>query len=309
MINKIECFKIQIFKLTNQKNIKEIDSYETLYIGQNESLGFKKNPIIIVADPFLFVHEGKLFLFYELKTLYGKGVIMMTHTDDLENWTEPCCVLDEEFHLSYPYVFEYDNSIYMIPETCADRSVRLYKADNNELTSFSFTRKLVEEPKGANYRISYSDSSIYKKSDKYYLQTTVNIEGINHLKMYVSNSLDGLYTEHSASPLVINNRYGRNGGCLFEYKGNLYRPAQECEKRYGDNVHLMKVTTLNEVEYREEPICHNIINTGLEFYSEGGHQFNFVAYDGNIIIATDAKEYRYYLFRRIINKMKRICWR
>ena len=37
-------------------------------------------------------------------------------------------VLAEPFHLSYPYVFEWQGSHYMIPESGAAKSVRLYRA-------------------------------------------------------------------------------------------------------------------------------------------------------------------------------------
>lgn len=36
-------------------------------------------------------------------------------------------VLNENFHLSYPNVFEYDGSIYMLPETFESNQLRLYK--------------------------------------------------------------------------------------------------------------------------------------------------------------------------------------
>ena len=39
-------------------------------------------------------------------------------------------VLDEEFHLSYPYVFEWKNEYYLIPESNEDLAVRLYKAES-----------------------------------------------------------------------------------------------------------------------------------------------------------------------------------
>ena len=36
-------------------------------------------------------------------------------------------VLDEDFHLSYPYIFEYENEIYMCPETHKKKEIRIYK--------------------------------------------------------------------------------------------------------------------------------------------------------------------------------------
>ena len=42
----------------------------------------------------------------------------MVSTDDLKHWTKPISILnDEGTHFSFPYVFEDNGSVYMIPET------------------------------------------------------------------------------------------------------------------------------------------------------------------------------------------------
>ena len=35
--------------------------------------------------------------------------------------------LEENFHLSYPYIFKFENNIYMLPETAQVNEIRLYK--------------------------------------------------------------------------------------------------------------------------------------------------------------------------------------
>ena len=37
-------------------------------------------------------------------------------------------VLEEQFHLSYPYIFEHEDRVYMIPETNEANEIRLYQA-------------------------------------------------------------------------------------------------------------------------------------------------------------------------------------
>ena len=76
------------------------------------------NPIVIEADPFLFVKDDTLYLFYEeQRGNKGKGILKMTSTQDLKTWTTDVVILEELFHLSYPNVFEYDGRIYMMPES------------------------------------------------------------------------------------------------------------------------------------------------------------------------------------------------
>lgn len=298
-MRKVECFKIRIctaktpFHSIGQNVIKEILCTHNLCVNE---------PITIVADPFLFVKDDTLFLFYEDKKMYHNGVISMISTTDLVSWTEPVTVLRETCHLSYPWVFLENNEVYMIPETCGLKEIRLYKA-NDSLTDFKYVKTILKDEFDRENGFSFSDTSILKKEDIYYLMTTVNDNGTNVLKLYISESLDGGYTEHPCSPICIGNKYGRNAGSLFEYEGKLLREAQDCVERYGDNVHLIEVKTMNKVEYKEQPIRDFIIPTNTPFYKEGGHQFNLVKFKGKYVIATDAKEYHYYILNRILHKL------
>lgn len=304
MFEKLECFKIQILK-TKDKNILDIHNYEPIHQVLCEAINVTVEPIMIVADPFLFVHNDRMYLFYEQKPLYHNGVIMMTSTSDLENWTKPIMVLKEEFHLSYPMVFEKDGHIYMLPETCGDKSIRLYEASTDELTSFHLVKKLLVQPEIENLTMSFADTSLYIKNDIYYLYTTVGINGINQLELYYADNILGPYTKHTDSPITTSNKYGRNAGCLFEYNGMLLRPAQDCEVRYGDNIHLMKVEQLATTKYKEVLYKENVIDTNLRFYKEGGHQFHIVDFKGYKILATDAKEYHRYFFNRLMHRLGR----
>ena len=96
-------------------------------------------PVITQADPFLFVRGDELYLFFEHQRAGESGRIAMMKTRDLQTWTEPVSVLQEPFHLSFPHVFEDGGKVYMIPETQAADSVRLYCADGNDLSHFTLT--------------------------------------------------------------------------------------------------------------------------------------------------------------------------
>ncbi len=59
-----------------------------------------------------------------------KGEIGYAASKDGLSWTYQHIVLAEPFHLSYPYVFEWENNYYMIPEANSTESIRLYRATN-----------------------------------------------------------------------------------------------------------------------------------------------------------------------------------
>lgn len=300
-MRKIECFKIRIlesdlthiFDIAFQKPVKDILC---------NRIGLSLNPVTIVADPFLFVYDGRLFLFYEMKRNYSPGVICMTSTTDLVHWTKAVIVLEEDFHLSYPFIFEDNGSIYMIPETSDVGDVRLYKADNKYLNHFSFYSTLISKDV-VDTEIGYVDSSVYLNDGVYYLITSIEKNKKNVLYLFTSDKLVGPYLQHPDSPICSNLKIGRNGGSFLKDKdGVLYRVAQDCQNKYGDNLHLLEVSRITSTSYKEHLIKENIIPTEIDFYKDGGHQLHCINYLGRIIVATDAKEYNTFLISRFIHK-------
>ena len=83
-----------------------------------------------VADPFMINVEGTWYMFFEvLNERSKKGEIGLATSLDGLRWSYRQIVLDEPFHLSYPYVFEWNNEFFMVPETFQTNSVRLYRAE------------------------------------------------------------------------------------------------------------------------------------------------------------------------------------
>lgn len=222
-MKKVECFKIQLLESNRDFDLSKARSLLKIMCGKTSLLS---EPTSIVADPFLFVKQGNLYLFYEDKKLYHKGTISMTKTTDLLEWTAPVTVLEESCHLSYPWVFEEGGHVYMIPETCGLKEIRLYEADE-ELQKFTYVKTILNDENACTEGFSFSDTSIYHNDDMYYLMTTVNDGKRNILKLYISDKFDEGYREHLMSPISADNMYGRNAGSLLEIDGKLYRVAQD----------------------------------------------------------------------------------
>lgn len=303
----IECFKIRLLQFEKKLDIFDLEKGKTIYDINCLKPYFTLNPVIINADPFLFVHNERLFLFYEEKGLTSSGVIKMTSTNDLRKWTPPIVVLKESYHLSFPWVFEYEGDIYMLPETSSNRSIRLYKATNNQLKHFEYVQTLLSEPMDKMVKMSYADSCIFKNNNIYYLFTMIQYEdGINTLELYLSDSLKGHYRKHPMSPIISNSKYARNAGAILYDEGNVFRFSQDCTKRYGDNIHISEIIELTPTVYKERIIKENIIPINLKYYKQGGHQYNVVEFKGKWLVATDAKEYHKLLIPRLLNKLYHI---
>ncbi len=301
---KNECFKIRLLTFEKQSDFFDIQKGRPVYEIKAPKNPYILNPITIEADPFLFVKDGRLYLFYESKRWQGNGVLMMTSTSDIVDWTKPVTVLREGFHLSFPWVFEENGHVYMIPESGQDKSVRLYEATDSSLQNFKLVKKLLTS-NDLSITMGYGDSCFIKHEGVYYLFTQLQYaDGVNTLELYVSDDLAGNYIKHPMSPIQHSMKLGRNAGAALSIDGKIYRFSQDCTVKYGDNVHVSRIVKLTPEVYEEELVRENIIPQQVSFYKEGGHQFNAVEYNGQWVVATDAKEYHYLLTQRIINRIK-----
>lgn len=79
------------------------------------------------ADPLIYQYEDKEYVFmeaYERETGLGRIAIAKVGK---EGWGRPQVIIEEDFHLSFPMIFEYKNTLYMIPETSTAHKVILYR--------------------------------------------------------------------------------------------------------------------------------------------------------------------------------------
>lgn len=297
---KETCFNIDV-SIQQSYPLLEEDKQSILRLTCKPILGLN-NPEVVIADPFLFVNKGVLYLFYE-DVLYkkGKGVIKMLSTKDLINWSAPTNITSEpDTHFSFPYVFEDDGCIYMLPETGSDYNIRLYKAENGNLTSFSPYKIIYQEDRTIkDVEFVCADNVIYKQDGYYYLFTSYKTKESYVLELYTSTNLEGPYSSHPNSPIVVSNKYGRCAGSLLEKDGHLYRFAQDCERSYGEQIHLLEIDKLTPTEYKEHIVKDNLLYKNQKFYKKGGHQINFVKYKGKIIVATDSKDEGHFYFERM----------
>ena len=304
-----ECFTIDV-SVQNSKPFVDTDKKSVLQFPKRTAFSLFY-PEIMQADPFLFVYNSRLFLFYEEMLLgRGLGFIKMVSTTDLKHWTKPVTIThDEKCHFSYPFVFEEGGEIYMMPETGCDHNIRLYKAVNDDLTRFELYKVILARDKEPeNLHFDFADSSLYKKGNTYYLFTSYCDDKTYYLELYTSSSFDGDYKLHPESPICVSNKYGRCAGSLIEADGKLYRPTQDCEIVYGGQVHIMEIDELTLNTYKEHLVKENVIPQEQEYYKEGGHQVNFAEFNGQTVIATDVRFTTSFLLERIRLKIMKLLY-
>ena len=209
----------------------------------------------LVADPFIIQRDNIWYMFFEVENESNlEGDIGYAKSEDGFQWSYGKIVLDEPFHLSYPYVFEHGSDHYMIPESNAVSSVRLYKAtDFPEKWKFEATLLTGER---------FSDNSIVQYNGQWWLfsETSSRPHDNGTLRLYFADNLKGPWKEHPKSPVVKGDpNIARPGGRIVAFENNIFRFAQDCEPVYGYQVWVFKITRLtpddySEVLYREAPV-------------------------------------------------------
>lgn len=201
------------------------------------------------ADPFIVSRDNKYYVFLE-EFLYAtrKGHISLIVINKDGSVEPPVSVLEAPYHLSYPFVFEYENDLYLIPESSNNRTVELYRCTSFPL-KWEFQKNLMEDCLAV-------DTTLLQWQGKWWMfvnrSQTEAISSWDELFLYYSDSpLSDNWTPHQRNPIVSDARSARPAGRLFVHNGHLYRPSQNCSGLYGYGFNLSEVTKLTETSYEE----------------------------------------------------------
>lgn len=223
-------------------------------------------PAKFVADPFLVRRNGTWHMFFEvLNRQTGLGQIGLATSDNVTDWVYQNIILAEPFHLSYPYVFEWNDEHYMIPESFSQGTVRLYKAEDFPIR-WSFVRSLI--------KISCADPSVFYFEDKWWMFICSHPSQRSSLRLYWANDLLGPWLEHPANPIV--NRDGRKArpaGRVLVLADKIIRFAQDCVPHYGAQVRAFEISELTTKSYleTEHPNSPILTASGAGWNESGMH--------------------------------------
>lgn len=197
-----------------------------------------------VADPFMIIMDEEYFIFFEVLNLdTNSGDIGYAVSNNGINWEYKKIILDEEFHLSYPLVFEWGGSIYMIPESSEALSVRLYKA-NTFPEEWEYIGNLLSGSE-------FVDPTVFFYNDVWYMFTS-NREN-DTLNLFFSNSLISGWQPHLMNPIISDNKHiARPAGRIFKHDNRLFRLAQDDYPYYGMQVFAVEITELSPEVYEED---------------------------------------------------------
>ena len=199
------------------------------------------------ADPFVFDHGGKTYIFMEVADKFTqKGSIGYRVIDGGKASKIRIC-LNNGLHMSYPMIYAAGDDIFMIPECFESGKLTIYRAvqfpDKWEPCETVLENKMI------------CDTNYLSINNQEYLLTmplSGDVFCYNRLELYRREQ--GQWKSCPINPIILNPDGARNGGHFFYHQGCLIRPSQNCAISYGQELVFQKVTQLNPTCFEQTPI-------------------------------------------------------
>ncbi|MFK7776429.1 MAG: hypothetical protein AB8F94_30180 [Saprospiraceae bacterium] len=235
------------------------------------------------ADPILVQRENKNYLFFEeLPFSTNRGFLSVVEINE-NGFSGPITsILEKPYHLSYPFIFELEDTYYMIPESNENKDIQLY-----ECTNFPYEWK---HKMDLMTDIVAVDTTLFYHNKKWWMFTVISeCKGIGKndelFLFYADIPLTKDWKSHPQNPIISDVRSARPGGSIYIQDGKIIRPSQDCSKKYGYGINLNEIEILTETEYREKRILHvapSDIDKSIRRAHSYAHQTGVSVIDGLI---------------------------
>jgi hypothetical protein len=207
------------------------------------------------ADPFLWRHDGRLWLFVEeFEYLQQLGRLVAMELDDDLRPGPVLPVLPLREHASYPFLFQHNGRLYMLPETCALGALDLYVCERFP-DRWRRVRRLMEG-------VDAVDSVLFERDGWWWLLTNakpLGADGGRSLALYrMRDPLSCALEPHPVNAQGVfadrDHGYGRGAGSLFLDRDGPLRVMQKNKDYYGQAVEVRRIEALSEADYRDEAV-------------------------------------------------------
>ena len=227
------------------------------------------------ADPFPMDRDGKTYVFMEVYDRFLQQGFIGYRTIERGRVSPIQICLKGSHHLSYPFLFEQDGVVYMLPECYQSGELTLYRA-------VDFPNKWEKAAVLLSGLPLCDTNAVVHDGTKYLLTTKIHGTPFVYDELSLYRFADGAWHPACAGPVVQGAEHARNGGGVFFNGGRMIRPAQNCAGTYGDSLVFRQILSFED--YREQdllPLSASDIRVGnSRRVCDGVHTFNAgVSYD------------------------------
>lgn len=184
------------------------------------------------ADPILYEYQGRLWLFveaYHRQNRRGEIGVFEIVDGRAQGYRT---ILTMDCHMSYPYIFEKGDKIYMIPESGNGKSINLYEAVE---FPYVWEKRAVLCKDGI-----FRDSTVYACDGEYYLFTYQRTDTNRYLHHTYKCFLFRIDFENGSLKKIEEyddvNVNLRPAGLMTECDDRRIHATQKCDKIYGESV-------------------------------------------------------------------------
>lgn len=245
------------------------------------------------ADPFILdVTEKEILLLVEEYRYFNPvgRIAKLTVDKDTLAIVKMDIVLETGSHLSFPNILRKNGNIYIYPENANAGHQDIYEYDCSE-SKATFVKTICNE--------CIWDAAITDLFGKQQMFTARRNDYF--LDIYEWNESEEMFVHNLQIESKLRN--SRMGGSFFIYQGEIYAPFQNCERTYGGNIDLKRITYSNG-QLSFETVKQ--LFSPHKKYNEGLHTLN--EYKGVVVI--DVKGHNHFLGKVIsksVKTLKRLC--
>jgi hypothetical protein len=220
------------------------------------------------ADPFPVTWKGRTFVMFEdLDHRAAKGGISAIEFDDSGPKGGVVHVLEEPWHLSYPFMIADGDDLWLLPESVGNNDVAAYKC-------IEFPGKWERQPPLLS-GLSLADSTIIHHDGLYYLFGAAHDGAGGYsdtLSIFQAVRLCGPWMPHACNPIFVDRASARPAGNFVTLGGNLWRPVQDCTDQYGGAIGLARIEKLSPTSFRQT--VRHVIRPGPQWPRRKLHTLN-----------------------------------
>lgn len=205
-----------------------------------------------LATPFAVRENDRDFCFVENYDFDTKKACISVYELVGEKAVFAGDALTEPFNTSFPYLFRFDDKLYMCPETSEINGIRLYECVEFPLR-WKFLKVLMRDVQAVG-------TMIFQKDGLWWMLTNIDPCGIEEnfselFIFYSDNPVDGQWVPHPKNPFLSDSTRARNGG-LITQKNEYFRVSQKQGfDAHGNGFSINRIDEINKQHYSESKVC------------------------------------------------------